>query len=234
MPVRVVLADDHLLVREGIQRILATSPDVEMVGAVSDGDALRDAIEELNPDVIVTDIRMPPSGRDEGLQIADTLRSKHPTTGLLVLSQYADPGYALALFSHGSNGRGYLLKDRLGDGQQLLAAIVGIAAGGSVIDPMVIEVLLSERSRAERSLLRTLTPREQEILAELASGKSNAAIARELFITRRSVEHHVSAIFSKLALAEEADISRRVHATLLFLADREPLGVNATNGLSAP
>ena len=139
MPVRVVLADDHLLVREGIQRILATSPDVEMVGAVSDGDALRDAVEELNPDVIVTDIRMPPSGRDEGLQIAETLRSKYPTTGLLVLSQYADPGYALALFSHGSNGRGYLLKDRLGDGQQLLAAIVGIAAGGSVIDPMVIE-----------------------------------------------------------------------------------------------
>jgi DNA-binding NarL/FixJ family response regulator len=225
VPVRVVLADDHLLVREGIQRILAASSDVELVAAVADGDALRDAISQTAPDVVVTDLRMPPAGRGEGIAIVDLLHAKHPGIGLLVLSQYADPAYALALFRHGSRGRGYLLKDRLGDGDQLLTAIVELAGGGSVIDPAIVEVLVSAQTRTEQSRLRLLTPREQEILAELASGKSNTAIARSLTITRRSVEHHVSAIFAKLALVEETEISRRVHATLLFLADQEPLGL---------
>jgi DNA-binding NarL/FixJ family response regulator len=218
MPVRVALADDHLLVREGIQRILASNPEIELLGAVADGDALREVIEATTPDVVVTDIRMPPSGKDEGLEVAAMLHARHPGVGLLVLSQYADPGYALELFRHGSTGRGYLLKERLGDGDELVNAVISIAAGGAVIDPMVIEVLVASRARAEQSPLRTLTPREQEILAELASGKSNAAMARSLVITRRSVEHHVSSIFAKLELPDESEVSRRVTATLMFLA----------------
>jgi DNA-binding NarL/FixJ family response regulator len=224
VPVRVVLAEDHLLVREGIQRILVLSERIDLLAAVADGDELGSVVDSMLPDVVVTDIRMPPSGDGEGLAIAERLHLEHPQMGVLVLSQYADSAYATALFRRGSTGRGYLLKDRLGDGDQLVNAIIGVAAGGSVIDPLVVEALVSARSHAEQSPLRTLTPRELEILSEIASGKSNPAIARELVITRRSVEHHISSIFAKLELAEEREVSRRVQATLLFLGDRESGG----------
>jgi DNA-binding NarL/FixJ family response regulator len=220
MAVRVAVADDHLLVREGVQRILDGNGQIDLVGAVGDGDSLRNLIEERTPDVVITDIGMPPADRDDGLVLAEMLHTRYPRTGLLVLSEHVDPGYALALFRHGSAGRGYLLKHRIDEGGDLIEAVTGIAAGGSVIDPMVIEVLVAARAHAEQSPLRMLTPREQEILAELASGKSNAAIARALVITRRSVEHHISSIFAKLLLADETDISRRVQATLLFLAEQ--------------
>jgi DNA-binding NarL/FixJ family response regulator len=223
MAVRVALADDHLLVREGVHRILDRDAQVVLVAAVADGDSLCTVIEEHAPDVVIADIGVVPSGRDEDMLLADLLHRQYPGTGLLVISQYVDPGYALALFRHGSAGRGYLLKDRICESDDLVAAVRDIAAGGSVIDPMVIEVLVSTRARTEQSPLRLLTPREQEILAELASGRSNAAIARELVITRRSVEHHISSIFAKLRLSEEADISRRVQATLLFLDDQSEL-----------
>jgi DNA-binding NarL/FixJ family response regulator len=220
-----VIAEDHLLVREGMQRILEASRDVEVVAAVADGDALDAAIERERPDVVVTDVRMPPSDEAEGIRVALDGRERYPEMGVLLLSQYADPAYALALFRDGSRGRGYLLKDRLAAPGQLLAAIADVAGGGSVVDPLVVEALVSSRLAAEASPLRTLTGRERQILAELAAGKSNAAIARTLVITRRAVEHHITAIFAKLGLPDETEVSRRVRAALLYLADRD--GVTA-------
>jgi DNA-binding NarL/FixJ family response regulator len=208
-----------------MQRILEASGDVDVVAAVADGDALDAAIERERPDVVVTDVRMPPSDEAEGIRVALGGRERYPEMGVLVLSQYADPAYALALFRDGSRGRGYLLKDRLGAPGELLAAIVDVAGGGSVVDPLVVEALVSSRLAAEASPLRTLTVRERQILAELAAGKSNAAIAGTLVITRRAVEHHITAIFAKLGLPDETEVSRRVRAALLYLADRD--GVTA-------
>ena len=219
--VRVVIAEDHLLVREGMQRILEAAHDVEVVAAVADGDELEAAIERERPDVVVTDVRMPPSGEAEGIRVARDGRERYPEMGVVVLSQYADPAYALALFRDGSSRRGYLLKDRLTAPGELVAAIADVAGGGSVVDPVVVEALVSSRLQAEASPLRALTTREHEILSELAAGKSNAAIARTLVITRRSVEHHITAIFAKLGLPDETEVSRRVRATLLYLADRD-------------
>jgi DNA-binding NarL/FixJ family response regulator len=219
--VRVVIAEDHLLVREGMQRILETSREVVLAAAVADGDALEAAIVRERPDVVVTDVRMPPSDDAEGIRVARDGRERFPEMGVLVLSQYADPAYALALFRDGSSRRGYLLKDRLLAPGELVEAICDIAAGGSVVDPVIVEALVSSRLQAEASPLRTLTRREREILAELAAGKSNAAIAQSLVITRRAVEHHITAIFAKLGLPDESEVSRRVRAALLYLADRD-------------
>jgi DNA-binding NarL/FixJ family response regulator len=221
MVIRVAVADDSLLVREGIQHILEGVPAIELVGVCEDQKALMVVIERDAPDVVLTDIRMPPAQATEGIDIAMTLRESHPEIGVIVISQYAEAHYALALLAEGSAGRGYLLKDRLGNRGQLVSAIEQVAAGGSVIDPVVVESLVGRRGRAEDSPLRLLTPREREVLAEVASGKSNPAIARTLVITKRAVERHIGAIFAKLDLPDEQEASRRVVATLLFLAEQE-------------
>jgi DNA-binding NarL/FixJ family response regulator len=220
--IRVVVAEDSLILREGVQQLLAGSPSVEVVGAYGDLDALLAAVEEDRPDVVLTDIRMPPSNTDEGIRLAARLRQTFPSTGVVVLSQYAEPPYVLALLEHGSDRRGYLLKERIHERGQLVSAIDTVARGGSVIDPKIVELLVDSKARIEQSPLAELTPREREVLAEMAEGKSNAAIAESLVLTKRAVEKHVNAIFMKLGLAGSEDVSKRVKATLMFLADISP------------
>jgi len=219
MALRVVLADDSYLVREALSHLLEGVPDIEVVAVCADRDSLLDAIEAERPGVVVTDIRMPPGDDAEGVQIAARLRETHPETGVVVLSQYLEPRYALELLANGSDGRAYLLKDRLHDRDALAAAIHATAAGGSVIDPKVVEMLVDARSRAEESPIAGLTHREREILAQIAQGKSNPAIAESLSLTKRAVEKHINAIFTKLQLPESENVSRRVTAALMFLAD---------------
>jgi len=220
MAIRVVLAEDHYLVREGIRRLIEAQPELELIAVCCDLGSLLAAIEADPPDVVLTDIRMPPTGTDEGLQAAERMRVVHPEGGVVVLSQYVDPAYALAFLAHGSKGRGYLLKERVSDVDQLLDAIREVARGGSYIDSKVIDALVAARSRSTASPLRLLTPREVEILSEMARGRNNAAIAGALVLSERAVEKHISSIFSKLVLSEEPDIHRRVKAVLLFLGDQ--------------
>jgi DNA-binding NarL/FixJ family response regulator len=217
--IRVVVAEDSLIVREGLQQLLAASPTVEVVATCGDYDSLMTAIEREGPDVVVTDIRMPPSNSDEGIRVARELHERSPRVGVVVLSQFAEPEYVLALLDTGSDGRGYLLKERVHNRGTLVSAIDSVARGGSVIDPKIVEVLVDERTRAERSPLSDLTDREREVLAEIATGKSNSAVAESLVLTKRAVEKHINAIFMKLGLAASDDVSKRVKATLLFLAD---------------
>ncbi len=219
VPLRVVIADDNLLVREGLEQVLARQPNVEVVGSYADLPSLLEAIEADPPDVVLTDIRMPPSLSDEGIRVANLLRDTHPEVGVVVLSQYAEPIYALSLLEAGSDGRGYLLKERVHDGAQLLSALETVAAGGSVVDTRIVEVLVADRTRGERSSLAELTPREREVLSQIAQGKSNSAIADSLVLTKRAVEKHINSIFSKLDLSEAEDASKRVKATLAFLSE---------------
>ena len=221
MPIRVALAEDTLIVREGIEQLLDSQPDVEVVAACGDLHSLTEAVESTTPDVVLTDIRMPPSNTDEGIQIAHQLRESHPNVGVVVLSQFADPSYALALFDSGSDRRAYLLKERVHDRGELMAAIKAVMDGGSVVDPKIVEGLVAARAQAERSPLSELTPREHEVLAEIAQGKSNTAIAESLVLTKRAVEKHINSIFLKLNLSEAEDVSKRVKATLMFLAQPE-------------
>jgi DNA-binding NarL/FixJ family response regulator len=220
--IRVVLSEDHYLVREGIRQLIEAQPDIDLVAVCEDLDTLIKAIDEEKPDVVLTDIRMPPTNTDEGIRAAEHLRELLPDAGVVVLSQYADPQYALSFLEHGSRGRGYLLKERVSDSDQLATAIQEVARGGSVIDPKIIDALVAARSRAAESPLRLLTPRETEILSEMAQGKNNAAIAETLVLSERAVEKHINSIFSKLALGEEPEIHRRVKAVLLFLGDKQP------------
>ncbi|HEX7168914.1 MAG TPA: response regulator transcription factor [Acidimicrobiales bacterium] len=220
MAIRVVLAEDNVLLREGVSRLIESEPELELVAACEDLDSLLLAIEQGEPDVVVTDIRMPPTGTDEGIRAAAMLRQTRPQTGVVVLSQYADPAYALALLEDGSGGRAYLLKERVADVDELLRAIREVAKGGSVIDPKVVEALVDARTRAARSPLARLTPREGEILGEMAQGRNNASIASHLVLSERAVEKHINSIFSKLGLTEEADTHRRVKAVLLFLSEQ--------------
>jgi DNA-binding NarL/FixJ family response regulator len=219
MPVRIVVADDSLIVREGLQQLLSTSPAVEVVAACGDMESLLEAVERKHPDLVLTDIRMPPTNGDEGIRVAGHLRERHPEIGIIVLSQYSEPSYVLRLLEAGSDGRGYLLKERVHDRGQLVSAIDTVARGGSVIDPKIVEVLVTAKARAERSPLSELTPREREVLAEIAAGKSNTAIAESLVLTKRAVEKHINSIFLKLDLAVAEDVSKRVKAALLFLAE---------------
>ena len=219
MPVRLVLAEDHYLVREGIRRLLETQPDLEVVAVCGDLDSLLAAVEAERPDVVVTDIRMPPGGADEGIQAAGRLRETNPEIGVVVLSQYANPGYALALLEHGSAGRAYLLKERVKDIGQLEAAIHAVAEGGSVIDPSVVEALVAQNARDDESPLSQLSPRENDVLREMAEGKTNAAIADALFLTERSVEKVIHSIFMKLGLTWETAVHKRVTAVILYLAE---------------
>jgi DNA-binding NarL/FixJ family response regulator len=220
VPIKIALAEDSLIVREGIQQLLANMADVEIVAACGDLGSLLAAIEADPPDVVLTDIRMPPSETDEGIQVAALLRESHPQIGVVVLSQYSDPRYALALLESGSDRRAYLLKERVHDRAQLLSTIRTVAEGGSVIDPKIVEVLVAEKARADQSPLAELTPREHEVLSEIAQGKSNTAIAGSLVLTKRAVEKHINSIFLKLGLSDEGDIAKRVKATLMFLSDQ--------------
>lgn len=221
MPIRVVLAEDHYLIREGVRRVLGTQPDIELVAVCDDLPSLLAAVDREHPDVVLTDIRMPPGDSDEGIQAAGRLRETDPDVGVVVLSQYANPTYALALLESGSARRSYLLKERVGDAEQLAAAIHAVAKGGSVIDPKVVEILVAENARPEESPLHKLTPRERDVLGEMAAGKSNAAIGETLFLTERSVEKVIHSIFLKLGLTWETAVHKRVKAVILYLAQND-------------
>jgi len=218
MKLRVVLAEDHYLVREGLGKLIESEPDLELVAACEDYDSLMRAVGDDTPDVVVTDIRMPPTGTDEGIRAAGIIRDRYPDVGVVVLSQYSEPAYAVSFLDGGSRGRAYLLKERVSDIGQLAGAIREVARGGSVIDPIVVDALVAARARPADSPLHRLTPRETEILSEMAQGKNNAAVAASLVLSERAVEKHINSIFSKLALSEEPDVHRRVKAVLLFLS----------------
>jgi DNA-binding NarL/FixJ family response regulator len=220
MPVRVVVAEDSLLVREGLATLLRAQPDLELVGLCEDYDSLMAAVESEKPDVVLTDIRMPPTGTDEGIRAASELRQSHPSMGVVVLSQFAEPAYALQLLDGGSEGRAYLLKERVSQPEQLLGAIHDVAAGGSVVDPKVVEVLVGAGARKKESPLDRLTPRELEVLSEIAQGKNNAAVASSLVLSERAVEKHINSLFSKLGLTDEPEVHRRVKAVLLYLSEQ--------------
>jgi DNA-binding NarL/FixJ family response regulator len=217
---RIVIAEDSLLVREGIQRVLDLQPDLSVVAACGDLPELLDAVEAELPDVVVTDVRMPPTSSDEGIRAASALRATHPKIGVVVLSQYAEPAYAGALLEGGTAGRAYLLKDRVSEPGQLAEAVRSVAAGGSVIDPAVVEVLVAASGRSASSPITSLTAREREVLDQIAQGKSNAAVAQALYLTERAVEKHINALFAKLGLVAEPDTNRRVKAVLLYLGSR--------------
>lgn len=216
---RVCIAEDNLFVREGLRRIIEAQPDLEVVAAASTLPELLEAVQHYSPDVVLTDIRMPPGHADEGIQAAAILRESHPHLGVLVLSQYDEPRYAVRLLARGSDGRGFLLKDRVDDAAELMRALRRVAMGGSVVDPKVVEKLVSA-NRQRDSLLDPLSDRERQVLAMMAEGLNNEAIASALHISLGSLEKHINSVFSKLGLAEEREVNRRVRAVLLYLADR--------------
>jgi len=227
VPIRVILADDSFLVLQGLRQVLAGADGIEVAGECGDYDSLVAEVERQPPDVLLTGIRMPPTNTDEGVRLAGRLRSSNPTIGVVVLSQYTDPAYVRALLENGSEGRAYLLKERVHDRRQIVDAIEAVADGSSVVDSKVVEVLLTSKARGERSLLAELTPREMEVLAAIAEGKSNTAIAESLVLTKRAVEKHINAIFLKLNLShsqEAEQISPRVTAALTFLSETSEIG----------
>lgn len=217
MGVRVILAEDHYLVREGTRRLLESSGIIEVVGSVGDGATLLDAVARLNPDAVIVDIRMPPNHQTEGIDAARKIRARHPNVGIVVLSQYANALYAFELFRDGTAGLAYLLKDRVGDLDDLVRAVIAVTKGGSVIDARVVESLLARGATTPTSAMEKLTEREIEVLREMAQGKSNHAIAQALSISESAVEKHINNIFGKLGLdAEDSSINRRVAAVLTF------------------
>lgn len=217
---RVIIADDSYLIREGLRQVLAFAPTMEVVGLCADAPSLLAAVDANPPDVVVTDIRMPPTQTDEGIRIAERLRQTHPGVGVVVLSQHESAQYAAELLATGAAGRGYLMKDRIHDLDHLVSTITAVAAGECRIDARLVDELVEKRRRRARSPLDELTPRQREILADIAEGKSNLAIAQERSLTQRAVEKHVSEIFGRLGLTSDETISRRVHVTLLYLAQR--------------
>ena len=219
MPLRVVVAEDSLLVREGIVQVLRRQEDVDVVAACADLPELLAAVEATGPDVVVTDVRMPPDLADEGIRAAAELRRTHPAVGVVVLSQYVDPGYATALLADGSAGRAYLLKERISEPGQLADAVRTVAARGSVVDPAVVDALVASSTRTRSSPVASLSPREREVLDHVAQGRSNAAIAAALHLSERAVEKHINALFTKLDLGQAPDVNRRVKAVLLYLSD---------------
>jgi DNA-binding NarL/FixJ family response regulator len=221
MPIRLVIAEDHYLVREGVRRLLESQPDLEVAAVCADLDSLLAAVEEEKPDVVVTDVRMPPDDTDEGIRAAERLRETDPDVGVVVLSQYANPTFALALLESGSARRSYLLKERIQDVEQLVSAIHTVAEGGSVIDPKVVDALVADNARGEESQLNQLTPRERDVLREMAMGKSNAAIGASLFLAERSVEKVIHSIFLKLGLTWETSVHKRVKAVILYLSEND-------------
>ena len=218
---RVVIADDSYLVREAIAHVLAGEPGLELVATCADGDALSAAIELEHPDVVLTDARMPPSGDREGITIANRLRETHPGLGVVLMSQYASAAYAHELLAGGFDGRAYLLKDGIRDRHQLVTALETVAAGGSIIDSKIARTLFAARSGPGDSPLAGLTPREREVLAAIAEGRSNQAIAGQLDLSKRAVEKHINSIFEKLGVSDAGDVSRRVAAALIYVAERD-------------
>ena len=219
--VRVVFAEDNYLVREGTAALLQASDDVDLIGTASALDELLLAVEELKPEVVLTDIRMPPTNTTEGIDAARRIRSDHPDIGVVVLSQFAEEEYAYELLKDGAAGLGYLLKERVANLDELVRALNEVARGGSVLDPKVVEALVSAKDRMAHSLLATLTDREREVLEHMAQGQNNASIGKSLFLTERAVEKHINSLFHKLGLSEETDVHRRVMAVLAFLRESD-------------
>jgi len=217
--VRVVFAEDNYLVREGTAALLQNSSDVELVGMAASLDELLEKVEELKPEVVLTDIRMPPTNTTEGIDAAKRIRAEHPEIGVVVLSQFAEEEYAYDLLKDGAAGLGYLLKERVSDLDEVVRALNEVSKGGSVLDPKVVEALVSAKDRMAHSPLLKLTDREREVLENMAQGKNNAAIAKSLFLTERAVEKHINSLFHKLGLSEETDVHRRVMAVLAFLRE---------------
>jgi DNA-binding NarL/FixJ family response regulator len=217
--VRVVFAEDDYLVREGTAALLGQAEEVDIVEAVADLDALLAAVERHEPDVVLTDIRMPPTKTTEGIQAALMIRREHPGTGVVVLSQYAEEEYAYELLKDGAEGLGYLLKERVADVEEIVRALRDVAAGGSVLDPRVVDGLVTRRERESTSPLARLTEREREVISLMAEGKNNAAIAASLYLTERAIEKHINSLFHKLGLSEEPNVHRRVMAVLTFLRE---------------
>lgn len=216
---RVVVADGSYLVRQALERILEGAEDIDVVASCGDGAALRRAVERTRPDVVVTDIPMSPAGTQEGVQMTVGLRREHPHVGVVLLSEVAEPAYGIALLETGVDGCAYLIKEHVDSSGQLIGAIDTVARGGSLIDARVVDELAVRRARAADSPLNELTPRETEVLGYIARGLSNQAIADELVLTKRAVEKHINAVYLKLGLTEARDVSCRVKATLIYLAD---------------
>ncbi|MEV6065901.1 response regulator transcription factor [Nocardia sp. NPDC052001] len=214
--VKVVVAEDSILIRESVLRVLATDSGIEVVGAGTDFASTLEVVRSARPDVLITDVRMPPTGTDEGVRLAKLLRETHPGTGVLVLSHYAEPAYAAGLLDGGSVGRGYLLKERIAHFDQLLNAVHVIAGGGSILDPMIMEALLAQRP--QRELVDRLTAREHQVLGEIALGGSNRVVAERLALSQRAVEKHINSIFAKLGLTADPALDQRVAAVLVFLS----------------
>jgi DNA-binding NarL/FixJ family response regulator len=231
VPIRLVLAEDSLIVRQGLVGLLTTDDEIAVVAECSDFDSLVEAVETHTPDAVLTDIRMPPTHTDEGIRAAALFGERGYKAGVVVLSHYAEPAYAVALLDGAVPGRSYLLKERVHDRSQLVSAIRAVAIGGSMVDSKIIEPLIAARARNQQSPLAELTVREREVLANIAQGKSNAAIADSLVLTKRAVEKHINSIFMKLDLATDEDVSRRVKATLMFLADTQ---ADAAPGITHP
>jgi DNA-binding NarL/FixJ family response regulator len=221
MPIRIVLAEDHFLLREGLQRLLESEGDLQVVAVCESFDTLLDAVAVEQPDLVITDIRMPPTHLDEGIRAAERFRETNPDLGVVVLSQYVEPGYAHALFDGGTERRAYLLKERVSDMEQLAGAILSVVAGGSAVDPKVVEALVGAKTQSDHSPLHELTPRELDVLREMAEGKNNASIAASLFLTERSIEKVIHSIFRKLGLGWDASVHKRVKAVILYLSDPE-------------
>jgi DNA-binding NarL/FixJ family response regulator len=221
-PLRIVIADDSYLVREGLRRLLEDSGKVEVLASVATADELLDAVGRLAPEAVITDIRMPPAHHVEGIEAALRIRDGYPDVGVVVLSQHSDEAYALKLFHAGTAGLAYLLKERVADLEGLLRALREVTVGGSVVDPLIVEALVSRRLRRRQSGLDELTPREFDVLREMAQGKSNAGMARALFLSESAIDKHVTSIFSKLGLGEEPELHKRVRAVLAFLRSGEP------------
>jgi DNA-binding NarL/FixJ family response regulator len=219
--IRVVIAEDNLIAREGIRQIVASDPEMAVAATCGTLDEVLDAVEREPPDVVLTDIRMPPTQSDEGIRVATRLRATHPDVGVVILSQYEEPLHLLALLEAGSERRRYLLKERLYDRAQLRAALDAVMQGGTLIDPKLVDVLVTGKARIERSAIADLTPREREVLAQIAQGKSNAAICESLVLTKGAVEKHINSIFLKLDLAFTEDVSKRVKAALIYLSAAE-------------
>ena len=219
MPLRVVFAEDNYLVREGTAALLSSIDEVELVGTAEDLDGLLAAVENEQPEAVLTDIRMPPTHTMEGIDAARRIRTEHPGTGVVVLSQFADEAYAYDLLKDGAAGLGYLLKERVADVGEVVRALQEVARGGSVLDPKVVEALVAAKDRLSSSPLAQLTDREREVLEQMAQGKNNASIAKALFLTERAVEKHINSLFHKLGLSEETEVHRRVMAVLAFLRE---------------
>jgi DNA-binding NarL/FixJ family response regulator len=216
---RVVFAEDNYLVREGTSALLQASGEVDLVGTATSLDELMVAVEELQPEAVLTDIRMPPTNTTEGIVAAKRIRAEHPEIGVVVLSQFAEEEYAYELLKDGAEGLGYLLKERVSDLEEVVRALNEVAKGGSVLDPKIVEALVAAKDRMAHSPLAQLTEREREVLGNMAQGQNNAAIAKSLFLTERAVEKHINSLFHKLGLSEEVDVHRRVMAVLAFLRE---------------